>query len=1213
MSHPLPQARPGYLCLGVLLTLAMGRAHAAEPVSQLPLSVGDQVPGNLLLVPSVEWPTLDSMANLGDYDANRVYVGYFDARKCYKYFYSATETERHFYPFTTTLTGTCAAGNQLWSGNYLNWVATQTIDPFRKALTGGYRVKDTPTETWLEKARYDGENADYIYPDRRVPGGSAFDPAAVASVTPMYWDRILVRVRKAGNKMLVGSSGISNPVVAYDPAATLDATKTYQLSVRVKVCDPSVGLESNCKRYSDGYKPEGLIQEFAGTIRYSVFGYLNDHDTLRDGGVLRANQKFVGAEKLDPASHKFVPNPNQEWDPVTGVLVRNPDPVDAANTTATVGKDINDSGVINYINKFGQMTTKDHKRYDPVSELYYTAIRYLKHQGNVASYANLNGSADENYEFADGFPVITAWNDPIQYWCQTNAILGIGDVYSHKDKNLPGNSAYRGNEPAVPPEVSADTTINVVTATQKVAALEGITINPAGQFTNFENSAYIAGLAYDSHTQDLRPGPELIEKQTVSTYWVDVREKQVLEKRARNQYWLAAKYGGFTVPEGYDPYANTTPLATSLWNASGETLSNGDLRPDNFYVASEADKMVESLSLAFAKIVAEAAGSASSLAANATRLDTETRTFQAKFFSGTWHGDLQAYVVESDGSLPSTPLWQASIKLAAAAWAARNIYVYNPQRFGTARYDKFEWDNLGAAQRAALGSKEVVDYLRGDRSKERSQPQGTLRTRTTILGDIVNSAPTYVGKPNPRLYAGATFSGAGSYGTFANSKANRTGVVYAGANDGMLHGFNAATGVEIYAFVPSRVIFSGLKQYSDPDYGHRYFVDGEIAVADIYDTTATAWKTVLVGTLGRGGPGAFALDVTDPQNVKFLWEKSGFSIPALGKNIGRPVIAQVADGDWRVLIGNGLGSTDESAALVSIGVMSGAVTVADTGASGSNGLSAVLAHDSDGDGFADIAYAGDLKGNLWKFTALAGNTSSTPIFQAKDPTNAQPITAAPLVGRNPASGTRWVFFGTGSYLGRDDVTDTQRQTWYGLKDTGTVINGRDDLVQRSITATGTIGDFSVRVISAGTTQELAGKRGWYIDLPVAGERMVVPNRFQGAALIGTSRIPDISDVCRPSGKGYVMAIDPFTGGRLEKTFFDANRDGVFDDADKLLGDDGLEIVSAIGFDSGVNNPIFVEDVMQVSRDDGKAETVKIQGSAVDAQRMSWRELLNLAP
>src|SRR5690606_23678338 len=98
------------------------------------------------------------------------YAGYFDSGKCYQYHYSQNEPERHFYPVSWTNDHRCTSSNAPWSGNFLNWAATQTIDPFRKALTGGYRVRDTPNETWLEKARQDGQDVDpSLYPNRRLP------------------------------------------------------------------------------------------------------------------------------------------------------------------------------------------------------------------------------------------------------------------------------------------------------------------------------------------------------------------------------------------------------------------------------------------------------------------------------------------------------------------------------------------------------------------------------------------------------------------------------------------------------------------------------------------------------------------------------------------------------------------------------------------------------------------------------------------------------------------------------------------------------------------------------------------------------------------------------------------------------------------------------------------------------------------------------------
>jgi type IV pilus assembly protein PilY1 len=244
--------------------------------------------------------------------------------------------------------------------------------------------------------------------------------------------------------------------------------------------------------------------------------------------------------------------------------------------------------------------------------------------------------------------------------------------------------------------------------------------------------------------------------------------------------------------------------------------------------------------------------------------------------------------------------------------------------------------------------------------------------------------------------------------------------------------------------------------------------------------------------------------------------------------------------------------------------------------------------------------------------------TTTKLFTAVDASNVpQPITAAPLVGKDPATGTTWVFFGTGQYLHTNDLTNMQVQSWYGLQDTGSSISGRSELVQRDILAEGTSanGEFALRVIEEGSISDLANKKGWYMDLVspnngVEGERMVVPNRFQGSALIGTTRIPDADDPCRPSGSGFVMAINPFTGARLDRTFFDVSMDGLFNEADTLLVNGVPTIVSGIGMDSSPNNPIFIEDVMQVGLDDGTTRTIKTQGSAVEAQRMSWRELLN---
>lgn len=1205
--------------IAALLAFTAGLA-SAQSVSQWPLSVPN-VPGNLVLVPSVEWPTLDSMANLGDYSTDRDYVGYFDPAKCYKYSYDTNESRRHFYPEKKASGHQCSYANLEWSGNYLNWATTQTIDPFRKALTGGYRVYDTPTETWLEKARYDGNGENGIFPNRRLPAGSATDRSLVRGATPAgSWDNITIRIWRRGNKMRFTRTGAINfdldtdpnndttTVVDYNPAVhtTLSGGTLYEVSVRVKVCDSAKGIESNCEPYSQGYKPEGLIQRYSKRLRYSVFGYLNDGSSTRDGGVLRARQKFVGDKKKEP-SLGWVANDNREWNATTGELIVNPDPTDAATTTSEGRTDtISNSGVINYINKFGQMTTANHKSYDPVSELYYAAIRYLKHQGNIAAYTNLSGTAAQRYVLADGFPVISNWDDPMQYRCQRNALLGIGDTNTWYDKNLPGNTVL-STEPTTQP---ADSTVNVVTATAKVAQLEGITINTPFN-SGRGSSAYIAGLAYDSHTKDIRP--DLDELQTASTYWVDVQEAQKLATRANNQYLLAAKYGGFTVPKDFLPYdASTRAIADSTWWSGENLLITGDPRPSNFYVASEADSMVQSLSRAFARIAGDSTGSGSALASSASRFEDDPVTFQATFKSGAWSGDLQAFVINDNGTLATTAAWSASDELAKRQ-TARKIYT-----FDGSQYRAFEYDKLSADQQNELGdSADVVAYLRGERTLEEGHENGNFRTRTSVLGDIVNSSPVFVGKPNASLYAGATFQGASSYPTFVSAQADRTKAVYVGANDGMLHGFNASNGEELYAYVPRAAITADLLSYTSPGYDHRYFVDGEIAVADVY---IGGWKTVLIGTMGRGSPGVFALDVTNPNNVQLLWDKTGADIPALGKNLGRPVIAQVANGDWRVILGNGPGNggsdANARAKMIMISIATGTPTTVETDSTDTNGLAAVLARSNDGDPFAETAYAGDLRGNFWKFTNLSGTPRAEKMFEARDGNNVeQPITAAPNAARDPNTGIVWVYFGTGRYLDEDDMRNLQVQTWYGIKDVEerTARPTRATLVDRNIIEEDRPGQsaYRVRLIDEGTAAELEGRDGWYVDLvpPTGvreGERIILQPRFTGGVLMATSRIPNVSDACKPSGRSWIYAINPFTGARLDETFFDLDHNGVFDGRDQLHND----IVSGILVDPAVGgNPIVVGDRLYWSDDLGNRGSDNIQGGAAEAGRMSWRELV----
>lgn len=1260
----------GAVCAGALAAIASFSAGAGVDVAQLPLRVGLPVPGNLSLVPSVEFPTLISVANFGDYSAAKTYVGYFNSERCYQYIYDDSEPKRHFEPRELATVHACANGTgaaNRWSGNFLNWAATQTIDPFRSALTGGYRVKDVIGDTWLEKAIADrdtGEATNANFPRRTITGS-----ALVRSATPAQWGSFRSRIdglnnrmwfTTDGNKTKLGTASGNKPdnatpnpgpskAIPYNPAqvvlntdpasctgipncvlgALLGTHKdqlVYEVSIRLQVCAPG-RLEANCKQYSaSNYKPEGLLQQYSDKLTYDIFGYQNNgSNPERDGGIMRARQKFIGP-LLHYPDQDSTPNTAREWDN-NGILIRNPDVTDASNTNAGIV----DSGVINYLNKFGQMNTgRVAKSYDNVSELYYAALRYFKRQGNVPDYTTLSANATTARQEADGFPVISNWDDPIKYQCQANAILGIGDTNTWRDKNLPGPTSSAGEVNAKSPQVVADTSVDVVKALRQIMLMEGKSPGTADSISKADsyngaathyNSAYIAALAYDAHVNDIRPqtdeatGKELLPgKQTISTYWVDVVENGDY-KVGTNQYALAAKYGAFRVPEQYDAYAaNPSPLDDGQWWSTGEYVNDNAQfkRPDTFYTASEASKMVQSLTQAFKQIVANISGTSSAFGASSSQLVEGATLFQSSYTAESWAGDVAAFPLDPDSGAIQAQTWSAATRLASVfggtKYSNRVIKVAD-----TGTLKDFTWSNLGGDAQSALGSEDVVNYLRGDRSNE-GVTGGKLRQRASVLGDIVDSQPVYVPAPNPAAYRGATFSGASTYLTWATDNASRTPIVYVGANDGMLHAFNAKTGDEVFAYVPKAALTPNLAQYAQQDYQHKFSVDGELTVASAY--VGGSWKSVLVGTMGHGGRGVFALDVTDPAAPALLWDKTETDIPALGNTLGKPIIAQVANGDWRVILGNGPNGDGDKAQLIEIALGSGTATTVDLGGS-NNGLSGVAVWNSDSDAFFDTAYAGDLNGNMWKISGLSGSAIPLRLFTATAGGKVQPITVAPLPAVRPNSANEtWLFFGTGRYLGAGDPGNHDVQSWYGIKDSGSTIAGRTALLQRQIIAE----DANGRAITSGTAGDLDGKAGWYIDLvppggAQQGERMVTPNTFQGFALIGTTMIPDASNPCNPAGRGFRMAIDPFTGARLVSStgngsqgynYFDVNGDGKIDDGDSV--GDGNDVNSGVALNQGANGAVSVGSQLYTTMMDSTQRRDIPPPGAQSLLRVAWREI-----
>ena len=1252
---------------GLILVLAPMN-YAQAQVAQAPLFLGGgNVPGNMVLVPSVEFPTLESVANItSTYSSSELFEGYFDNKKCYRYNFSSNEENRHFEPTRYASNQRCTSAGD-WSGNYLNWATTQTIDPFRKVLTGGYRVRDTDGETWLEKARMI-RSGDGNFPIRDLD-----DRNEVRGATPFDSDRIRVRIHKLGNEMRfsLGDTDFNEDPVDYDPDES-DAydNNGFEMSVRVEVCNPDVGVEDNCRLYPNGnWKPEGLIQQNANDIRFSVFSYLNQDGEKRDGGVLRARQKYVGPIKYTPGVGEEE-NENREWDPQTGIMVRNPDSTDASNTADY----ISDSGVMNYINKFGQLTGENPKAQDPVSELYYAATRYLKNQGNIDSYTSMDGyNENQRRRFRDGFPVIEDWEDPIQYECQPNVLLGIGDLNTWQDKNLPG-SPYGTKEPTKPQAVEDDDTVNVVTATNRVGLIEGIgNIGDLGsdqtfRITAHNHSAYMAGLAYDNLNVDMRP--DLAGKQTASTHWVDVLEGRILRKAKENQYLLAAKYGGFKVPEdeqdSFDPYSRTEPLPDSWWHTNGETLSTGELRPDNYYLAGEASRMVESLRRAFANITAELQSSSAAVAANSTRLESDTAVFQATFDSTKWSGDLFAFPITEDGEIETDSSWSVAANLDAPSdssmTVSRNVLTNDPlsSNGGTdgellaSNGKPFLWTNLTTGQRDQLRltkegtlvdisvGQNRLDYLRGDRSKEQTSENTSLpfRQRDSRMGDIVNSNPQFIHKQDfgyGALNLQPPYSGIDSYKVFRSSATyqNRVPLLVVGANDGMLHGFNADVtaggdgGDELFAYVPS-ALMGNLYELTLPNYEHRYYVDGTARVADAWLGSTLGWRTLAVGTTGAGGNSVFALDVTDPSNVgnaDVLWE---FSHPDMGLTKQQPAIVALANGEFGVVVTSGYDTGQDDGHVWVLDASTGRpIETFDLEDSGELGSPLVV--DLTGDRIADRIYVGDTAGKLWRLDIDSSNSnqwgipsllSNGPLFQAGAD---QPITA-PLTSAFNERKEHMVFFGTGSFFKEGDnvvANDPEIQSFYGIIDKGGAIT-RSDLLEQEILARPTINGQGLSVVS---NNELTTESGWYIDLVYKeslggdgadGERVTARALVRGDRVIFTSLIPS-ANPCEAGGDSRLYEVDNFSGSRLDYSVFDINNDGMFDDNDFVeIEIDGQTVrvpVSAIDSDIGIiNTPSILTGVGEnnderkiISGSSGQMVSIPEAGSRTRG-RQRWEQI-----
>ncbi len=678
-----------------------------------------------------------------------------------------------------------------------------------------------------------------------------------------------------------------------------------------------------------------------------------------------------------------------------------------------------------------------------------------------------------------------------------------------------------------------------------------------------------------------------------------------------------------------------------------------------------------SLTTALKSVVADIASRDSSAAAaafNTATLGTTSTVYQAEFNPGRWSGALFAFDLHDiTGDVASTATWNAATQLDAQT--SRTILSYNSS---TAAGIPFAWSALSVAQQNDLNTNPAgitgthgsarLNHLRGDRSLEAVPSTPQLRARDSRLGDIVHSNPVYVGKP--ALGYSDTLPGVSvAYSTFKTSTLaiSRTPVIYVGANDGMLHGFNAATGNEVMAYVPhslfSTSATAGLHYLTDPSYSHRYYVNLSPTVSDAYIKTTpggtAAWKTILVGGLGAGGRGLFALDITDPSTFAetgtasdntVMWEFTNSDDTNLGYTLSKPVIALMNNNRWAAIIGNGYEDTASTAdgggeaklfILYLDGGLDGVWTAGTdyieistkTGdTTNRNGLSEPALADLDGDGTTDRVYAGDLRGNMWAFD-LSNKTSDTnwtvayttgitpkPLFTALNTAGAvQPITTKPSVIKHPSVGNSssppnapnlMILFGTGQYLVSTDPATTTTQTFYGVWDKGDKERLRSHLVAQTFLTGAPAGN---RVLSNNTI-DYTTKYGWRIDLDSAsaatGERVVVNPIVRGDYVFFNTTIPS-TVACSFGGSSWLMSVKLINGGQPDKPVFDSNNDNIVNVTDVVSAGRSIDSVAAAS--SFMGN-------LQYTSNSGNALGKSLDKILTDlgkpplAGRLSWKEL-----
>ena len=1283
-SFALPSAWwSAWLLLIGLVCLVCGAAVAAAPPVALARADaglhGARVPPNLLLNLSLTHAAA-AAAHGGEYAPQREYLGYFHARMCYSYPYRSKDgvmlpdlrVATAYFSVLKPADALHGCGGDSFSGNFLNWASASMLDIVRYALTGGDRVIDEVRKTVLQRAWLpdaDGPVDFYAHPvffPRKVlhTGVAAATPFALAQLA-------IVSCR---NRLLFGDASV--PPGGSCDAPGIAATHGVFLA-RVRVCDADEGplRDDLCLAYGKNYKPVGAVQRLGGRVRVGVFGHLNGVSASAGpvyGGVLRAPLAHVGRQRWTAPDFLLQDNTGAEWNPVNGVFA-----VQGADQGAGPG-----GGVTAYINGLGRSNAGHpgaYARAAPLAELLYESLRYL--QGRQASAAVPPATAPPAID--DGLPVVTPWSDPQTANCQRHVVVSLGDAGMAGDRYVPGNvpvvpasagDRARAADGFAPPPFDA------MAWTHAVGSLEsgGAQGNPAPRpdLAGLElladgaggASYHAAGLAYWSHVQALRPGGKNDGLAKVEHYAGDLRQGDPAGESAATPaatpLLLAAKYGGFLDANGdANPFKSATGSAFDEWSLDGRW-------PTHYLPGSDPAALIAGLRAAFVSadkgtLAATLPGPALMALASGTEEAYWFRT-RMRLADGGMILSRSAFAVGADGALlPGKPLWtaggQSKTMPDGPSTALRPVYTLDAK----GALMPLAWKALDAAQRGAFdggdGRGEArLAYLLGQRTHEVGQPGGFLRRRSGSLGAAPHGNLLYVGAP------GLGMPGAG-YGVHRQALLQRRKMLYLGANDGLLHAFDARTGSELFAYLP-QALLRAAPAAASTHYSPGPLLDGAAATAEVL--ALGHWKTVLVSGMGGGAQGVFALDITDPMRFAqdgALWEFTDRDDKLMGSVRAPPAFARINMGgkegapayrDFAIVasgynnhVNDGKDTTAPASAaaifLLALDKAPGTpwvigsnyfrfkVPVADANGGGDGG------HDTDAvidamphalgppavvpgrDGALAYIYAGDLQGNIWRLDMTGGppwkeGQGRKLVFVARDVQGRrQPVTQQLSVAYAPGGGYL-LLFGTGKLVEAGDTWPSAflSQSFYAVHDDvreTSPTRSRADLEQRSL------GETTGGVRVDGAELRYTGSdamRGWYLDFldtAQTGERSIsIPVLAAGKVLFNTV-LPGRDACAKPVTRLYVL--DVLSG-------FAADGAGVVQAGEQTgrLFDGlarapplALELNSTVGAATATGRAEGRKELAVLQPGLPGAASVaglKVVSAPLPARRLSWREVAN---